>query len=314
MKINFTFIIPHYNTPHLLLRCLNSIPSREDIQIIVIDDCSPDTPELIKITKQIQQIPYIEFYRTPQSGSAGRARNIGIEHAQGKWLIFADADDFFSEKLEYAMNTYLNAKEDIVFFNFQSVMSENISQISHRESEYNTYFEEYRKNQNENNFRFQYITPWGKFVKRKLVEDYHIRFDETRYANDVMFSILAGCTAKEILPVDIPLYIVTERTGSLTSNFCQKKGETAIRTQVALNAYNTIIKYGYDFSFNYQMFIQILVYNKEYKDLISIFYTIGNYGINKFNILRIIYKIGPRHFILCLRLIATDIWLTLYNR
>ena len=61
MKINFTFIIPHYNTPHLLLRCLNSIPSREDIQIIVIDDCSPDTPELIKITKQIQQIPYEKF-------------------------------------------------------------------------------------------------------------------------------------------------------------------------------------------------------------------------------------------------------------
>lgn len=312
--MNFTFIIPHYNTPQLLLRCLNSIPTREDIQIIVIDDCSPNTPELSRIIEQIQQLPQIELYYTPQGGSAGRARNIGIEHALGKWLIFADADDFFSEQLEHLMDTYLNAKEDVIFFNFQSVMSENISQISHRESDYNTYFEEYRKKQNENNFRFQYITPWGKFIKRKLVEDYHIRFDEIRYANDVMFSILVGCTAKKILPIDIPLYIVTERHGSLTSNFCQKENETVIRTQVALNAYNTIQKHGYDFSFNYQIFIQILVYNKEYKELTSIFHTINNYGISKSTILQIIYKIGPRHLILCLRLIAVDTWLMLCNR
>ena len=36
----YSIVIPHYNSPTLLQRMLDSIPQREDIQIIVIDDCS----------------------------------------------------------------------------------------------------------------------------------------------------------------------------------------------------------------------------------------------------------------------------------
>ena len=39
-NINYSIIIPHYNVPNLLLRCVRSIPVREDIQVIVVDDCS----------------------------------------------------------------------------------------------------------------------------------------------------------------------------------------------------------------------------------------------------------------------------------
>lgn len=314
MLPNYSFIIPHYNTPLLLLRCINSIPIRKDIQIIIVDDCSPNTEELRMVIKQVKQIPYVEFYNTPQNGGAGLARNIGITHAIGKWLIFADADDFFSEQLEYAMDTYLNAKEDVLYFNFQSVMSDDISQTSHRESNYKSFFEEYDKNYNENNFRFQYITPWGKFIKHELIVNHHILFDETRYANDVIFSVLIGCKADSILPIDIPLYVLTERNGSLTSKFCQKQNETAIRTQVALNAYSTIRKYGYDFSFNYQMFIQILIYNKEHKELLKFYHTIHQYGIKKSTILKIICNTGRCYFTYCLQLIIVDIWLTISNR
>jgi glycosyltransferase involved in cell wall biosynthesis len=42
-EITFSIIIPHKNTPELLQRCLASIPKREDIQIIVIDDNSDNT-------------------------------------------------------------------------------------------------------------------------------------------------------------------------------------------------------------------------------------------------------------------------------
>jgi len=38
--INYSIIIPHKNIPHLLVRCLDSIPQREDVQIIVADDNS----------------------------------------------------------------------------------------------------------------------------------------------------------------------------------------------------------------------------------------------------------------------------------
>jgi cellulose synthase/poly-beta-1,6-N-acetylglucosamine synthase-like glycosyltransferase len=38
--INYSIIIPHKNIPQLLQRCLDSIPRREDVQIIVVDDNS----------------------------------------------------------------------------------------------------------------------------------------------------------------------------------------------------------------------------------------------------------------------------------
>ena len=38
--INYSIIIPHKNIPNLLQRCLDSIPNREDVQIIVVDDNS----------------------------------------------------------------------------------------------------------------------------------------------------------------------------------------------------------------------------------------------------------------------------------
>ena len=38
MNPQFSIIIPHYNIPDLLMRCLESIPVSEDIQVIVVDD------------------------------------------------------------------------------------------------------------------------------------------------------------------------------------------------------------------------------------------------------------------------------------
>lgn len=44
-KLMYSIIIPHKNIPHLLQRCLDSIPQRKDVQIIIIDDDS--SPEIV---------------------------------------------------------------------------------------------------------------------------------------------------------------------------------------------------------------------------------------------------------------------------
>ena len=40
MPVHLSIVIPHKNIPELLARCLRSIPERDDIQVIVVDDCS----------------------------------------------------------------------------------------------------------------------------------------------------------------------------------------------------------------------------------------------------------------------------------
>ena len=42
-RVKYSVIIPNYNSNNLLMRLLESIPVRDDIEVIVIDDCSSDT-------------------------------------------------------------------------------------------------------------------------------------------------------------------------------------------------------------------------------------------------------------------------------
>ena len=96
MNINYSFIIPHKNCPDLLQRCVDSIPERDDVQIIVVDDNSDSNKKpALKERKNLQII----LLDAAQSKGAGRARNVGLEHAKGKWLVFSDSDDFFVNNL-----------------------------------------------------------------------------------------------------------------------------------------------------------------------------------------------------------------------
>ena len=93
-RINYSIIIPHRNIPLLLRRCLDSIQRRMDIQIIVVDDNSDPGQVDFEHFPGLDE-PCVEVYFTKEGKGAGYARNIGLKHAKGKWLLFADADDFY---------------------------------------------------------------------------------------------------------------------------------------------------------------------------------------------------------------------------
>ena len=93
MDIMYSVIIPHKNIPKLLERCLQSIPSRNDIQIIVVDDCS-DKDVICKV-ERLCSLYNTLLIKTTEGKGAGYVRNIGLTRAIGKWVLFADADDFF---------------------------------------------------------------------------------------------------------------------------------------------------------------------------------------------------------------------------
>ena len=87
----------------------------------------------------------------------------------------------------------------------------------------------YLKTGNELPVRTRYCVPWGKMIRKSLVEGHHIRFEEIRYANDVLFSTYVGCFAKKIEAIDSVLYVVTSREGSATYEYCKKNDELKIR-------------------------------------------------------------------------------------
>ena len=253
--INYSIIIPHYNIPDLLMRCLKSIPVREDIQVIVIDDCSPDANRYLKDYPELSR-PYLEYYCTSQGGSAGRARNVGLDHAKGKWLIFLDADDLLTDDAEQILDETINRPEDIFFYNTTCVMSDDLSKASVRNF-YGHYFEEYEETHDDLYFRYSFHSLWGKLIKRYLVETHKVRFDEIRYSNDAYFSLVTGHFAQQIAVINKTFFIVTERSGSLASSQfgtkkisleeCRTRFDVALRSRLLLDEWGVKI-------FSFQIF------------------------------------------------------------
>ena len=120
MDFAFSIIIPHHNIPTLLERCIKTIPFRTDTEVIVIDDGS-DSLYLNEL-RRIDECYNIKIIYNKHSGGGGKARNIGLESASGKYLIFADADDFFYGGFDKLLDRHFLSNDDIIFFNVKSYM------------------------------------------------------------------------------------------------------------------------------------------------------------------------------------------------
>lgn len=98
--IQASVIIPAYNTSPYITGTLDSVFAQtfKDYEVIVINDGSPDTPELEKALR-----PYRDriLYLKQENRGPSAARNLGIRHARGKYVAFLDSDDcWFPDFLE----------------------------------------------------------------------------------------------------------------------------------------------------------------------------------------------------------------------
>ena len=216
MVINYTIIIPHHNIPILLQRCLKSISRRDDVQIIVVDDCSDGCYDN-ELNKVKEEYPQVTFIMNAKCGGGGVARNIGLEQAKGKYVIFADADDFFNECFEEVLNDYCNTDYDLIFFKGNSVDTDTFEPAK-RADHLNSFVDQYLSGKDQEGLllRYKFGEPWARFVKASIIKDHAIRFDETLIHNDTTFSYLVGFYGKSIHVDSRELYCVTVRKGSVS--------------------------------------------------------------------------------------------------
>lgn len=227
MTPTFSIIIPHHNIPDLLERCLASIPVREDLEVIVVDDNSD--PAIVNFDNfPGHDRKDVKLIFSKEGKGAGAARNKGIEAATGKWFLFADADDFFNFCLSDMLDKYATSDADIIFFRANSLDSElycTSAQTERRTRHINRYFQRYFDGAPDGELLLRYAwgEPWAKLYRAQIVRDHAIRFDVVPRNNDTTFTYLSGYYARTITADPHCLYCVTYRPNSLSLSVSDSK-------------------------------------------------------------------------------------------
>lgn len=167
-----SIIVPVYNAEQYLPSCIQSILSqtRTDFELILVDDGSLDRSGEIcdQFANKDSRIKVIH----QSNGGVSRARNAGIEAAQGTWVCFIDADDFI-------LPTYL---EEFRFNDFSScdyILQSSVALKDGHLNEIRRYKEVVYKSGIDQlpHIVLRDGVPWGKAFKRRIIEQNQLRFN-----------------------------------------------------------------------------------------------------------------------------------------
>jgi glycosyltransferase involved in cell wall biosynthesis len=187
------------------------------VQVIVIDDGSdPAIVDFTRFPGMNRPNTEVIFHKSPigGAGGAGVARNVGLEVAKGRWLVFADADDFLHPVAGYIFDKYADSDADIVFFRHDSVDSTTGEEVRINPTR-NRLLEEFEYTRDDTMLRYMVWVPWGKFISRRLVSGHKLLFDKVRFSNNILFSIKSGYFAEKIVVDRTVLYCNVRRADSL---------------------------------------------------------------------------------------------------
>jgi len=212
--IDISVIIPQKNSIRYLQKLFSTIPENERIQIIVVDNSEkPVTKEEIGISRS-----YSLLWASPDR-CAGGARNVGIDHAEGRWLVFADADDYFEPGAFDLFLSKVNSTSDLIYYCPRGIFMDT-GETSVRGKAGSDLINDYLNGKkSEMDLRLHYLYPYCKMVRTSMVKERNLRFDEVLAGNDMYFSMTSGYYANRVEVVNRVVYVVTSSPGTLTRRF-----------------------------------------------------------------------------------------------
>ena len=198
-----SIIVTIYNCENYIKECARSlfIQSLNEIEYIFVNDATPDNS--ISVLKSIlENYPfrqsYVKIINLEKNGGVAHARQIGINHATGDYIIHCDSDDWIDKDMYEKL--YLKAKEtdaDIVGCNFRHEFSD---------IQYD-FHQQYANNMEENIRRLIngkiFPSLCTSIVKRSLITDNNISFPNgLNMGEDLFFNFQLYLYAKKIVGMD----------------------------------------------------------------------------------------------------------------
>ncbi len=224
-KMIFSIVVPVYNVKPYLKKCIDSLVNQEsmedELEILLVDDGSRDGSGVLcdNMEKEFSQIRV--FHK--ENGGLSSARNKGIEHAQGEYILFVDSDDYIEKHtcrvLKNTIRKYGLA--DVLFFdgvedtgNVQASMKRIREKDTKCTQSGKEYLLEHYKTRNLNVEACLYA------YRREFLIANHLRFKEGILHEDVEFTpralLLCGMIIE--LPDSLYHYMVRENSISTQKN------------------------------------------------------------------------------------------------
>lgn len=210
----FSFIVPVYNTQHLLPRCIDSILCQDghDLEILLIDDGSTDESYAV-CQDYAARYPFVHAVTKPNEGQ-GVARNLGIDKARGDIVCFVDSDDWIDPAYCKTIDeAFRSTDADFVNFGctFRDGNGKEVRRIDTPEAPPPTgrriFLEALL-------VRGILSSPWSKAFRQDFLKHNKIRFPPLRANEDILFSCLAAHAANRTAFIPATLYHVLVRPGS----------------------------------------------------------------------------------------------------
>lgn len=203
-------IVPVWGVEKYIDKCLDSLVNQtlEDIEIIVVNDESPDNSQKI-IDKYVKKYPKKVISIKQKNGGQGSARNNGLKHAKGEYIGYVDSDDYIElDMYEKLYNVAKKKKLDIAICS-----SYNVYETGNKYVELEKEFFEVGKI----NAFFGKMAVWNKIYKRNLFIN-EIEFRSKVWYEDLDFTVKMILNSRKIGYVNEPLYDYLIREGSTMNN------------------------------------------------------------------------------------------------
>lgn len=229
-------IIPVYNTEVYLEECLQSVLTQtfRDFEVIIVDDGSTDGSASI-CDRFAQEFPNIKAIHQKNQGVSA-ARNAGISHARGKYLLFLDSDDVIHPQM-LSLLADIQEKENAVLLGWKVKKFKNkrkgmgVIKKDEFRIQKGTLSDAVRKSAEDANFT-GYV--WNKLFVRDYVSD-AIRFDPNiKIMEDTLFGcqyMVSNLHKGKFIYLDFPLYYYRQVHNSALHAKYSEKNLTAMIAQ-----------------------------------------------------------------------------------
>lgn len=223
--IRFSIVIPVYKTKEYLDECVQSVIAQTfvDFEIILVDDGSPDCCGAMCDDWARRDSRILAVHQ--ENGGLSAARNTGIRHASGDYVMFLDSDDWWADAnvLEQIASHLDRTDADVLSFNYRKSYNGNLEPL---------YFPDTLESSDEAEDLAQMMRQdrWvtgacNKAIRRTLLTEKELYFRTGITAEDVDWTLRLALHGEKFAFANVCVFIYRQIASSISHSLSVKKVE-----------------------------------------------------------------------------------------